>query len=148
VSDAALERAPRVSVVVPTYCRRDYLFEALESLLAQSYTSFEVIVGNDGGPAYIEPVKRRFADERIVWIDHKERLGLLGNMLDGFARARGSFLATLHDDDRWDPEFLATSVPLLEGDERLSVVTSSSIRMGGSTPSEASRARRRGAGTG
>lgn len=107
--------------MVPTYCRRDYLFQALESLLNQSYASFEVIVGNDGGFEYIEPVKRRFIDDRIVWVDHPERLGLLGNMLDGFDRARGRFVATLHDDDRWDPEFLATLIPHLEADESLSV---------------------------
>lgn len=121
MSGTTAERGPRVSVVVPTYCRRDYLYEALESLMTQTYTSFEVIVGNDGGPSYIEPAKRRFADDRIVWVDHPTRLGLLGNILDGFARARGRFLATLHDDDRWDREFLATLVAQLEADDTLSV---------------------------
>jgi glycosyltransferase involved in cell wall biosynthesis len=124
VSPGTSSGTPCVSVVVPTYCRREYLFEALESLLAQSYGEFEVIVGNDGGTDYIEPVKRRFVDDRIVWVDHPVRLGLLGNMLDGFARARGRFLATLHDDDRWDSEFLATLVAALEADDTISVAFS------------------------
>ena len=113
--------APRVSVIVPTYTRRAYLFDALESILSQTYADFEVIVGNDGGPEHIEPVKRRFSDGRIVWVDHQARKGLLGNQLDGFARARGEYLATVHDDDRWAPELLATLVPRLEADSSISV---------------------------
>ncbi len=113
--------APRVSVIVPTYIRRDYLFEALESIFAQTYTDFEVIVGNDGGRAHIDPVKARYIDKRIVWVDHPVRKGVLANTLDGFARARGTYLATLHDDDRWAPEMLATLVPRLEVDPSVTV---------------------------
>jgi glycosyltransferase involved in cell wall biosynthesis len=112
---------PTVSVVIPTYCRREYLFEALESLLGQTYTDFEGIVGNDGGLEYIEPVRARFTDERIRWADHSARKGLFGNILDGFSRAQGEYVATLHDDDRWDPRFLATLVPRLEEDPSISV---------------------------
>jgi glycosyltransferase involved in cell wall biosynthesis len=107
--------------VIPTYCRREYLSEALESLIGQTYTDFEGIVGNDGGLDYIEPVKARFTDERIQWVDHSARKGLFGNTLDGFGRAKGEYIATLHDDDRWDPRFLATLVPRLEQDPNISV---------------------------
>jgi glycosyltransferase involved in cell wall biosynthesis len=112
---------PTVSVVIPTYCRRAYLVEALESLLSQTYADFEAIVGNDGGLEYIEPVKARFTDERISWVDHCRRKGLFGNILDGFSRVQGKYVATLHDDDRWDPHFLATLVPRLEHDRSISV---------------------------
>lgn len=113
--------APCVSVIVPTYSRRDYLYEALDSLLAQTFHDIEVIVGNDGGPDYIAPVKARVRDPRIVWADHPQRLGLLGNMLDGFGRARGRYLATLHDDDLWDPGLLAALVPALDADPTVTV---------------------------
>ena len=113
--------APTVSIVMPTYCRREYLFEALDSVMAQTFCAYELIVGNDGGPEYIAPVKQRYIDDRIVWVDHDARKGLLGNMLDGFGRARGRFVATLHDDDRWAPQFLATLLPHLESDPSVSV---------------------------
>jgi glycosyltransferase involved in cell wall biosynthesis len=106
---------------MPTYCRREYLCEALESVLRQTYDDFEVIVGNDGGTTYIAPVKRQFRDERIVWVDHNVRKGLLGNVLDGFGRARGRYVATLHDDDRWEPALLGTLIQPLESDPALSV---------------------------
>lgn len=112
---------PRVSVVLATYNRRGYLVEALESLMAQTYMDWEVIVGNDGGPAHIDPVKERFVDTRISWVDHPARKGLLGNTLDGFRRARGRFIAILQDDDRWAPELLATLVPALEADPSTTV---------------------------
>jgi len=111
-------------VVVATYNRRAYLCEALESLFAQTYRDFEAIVGNDGGPDYIEPVRERFADERIVWADHAARRGMLANTLDGFRRARGEFLAILQDDDRWAPELLARLVPRLEADPTINVAFS------------------------
>ena len=113
--------APTVSVVIPTYCRREYLLEALGSLIGQTYADFEAIVGNDGGTEYIEPVKARFTDWRIRWVDHSTRKGLFGNTVDGLGRAQGEYVATLHDDDRWDPGFLATLVPRLEEDPSLSV---------------------------
>jgi len=112
---------PTVSVVIPTYCRHQYLVEALDSLLAQTYPEFEAIVGNDGGSEYIEPVKEKFTDGRIRWVDHSARKGLFGNTLDGFTRAEGKYVATLHDDDRWDPRFLETLVPPLEQDPSISV---------------------------
>jgi len=112
---------PTVSVVIPTYRRRGYLIEALGSVVGQTYADFEAIVGNDSGAEYIEPVKAKFGDERIRWVDHPTRKGMCGNILDGFGRARGRFVATLHDDDRWDSRFLEALVPRLEQDRTLSV---------------------------
>ena len=119
-----MSASPRVSVVLATYNRRGFLCQALDSLLAQSYPDFEVIVGNDGGADYIEPVKQHFADERIAWVDHGVRKGLLDNTLDGFSRARGEFLAILQDDDRWAPDLLARLVPRLEADPTINVAFS------------------------
>jgi glycosyltransferase involved in cell wall biosynthesis len=118
-------------VVVPTFSRRRYLFEALDSLLAQTFGDYEALVCNDGGPAHIGPVKERFVDRRIRWIDNPVRKGLLGNMLHGFARARGRYLATLHDDDRWAPELLASLVPRLERDPTLTVAFADHFIMDG-----------------
>ena len=115
---------PTVSVVIPTYRRPEYLVEALGSLIGQAYRDFEAIVGNDGGLDYITPVKAKFSDERIRWVDHPARKGMFGNILDCFGRARGRYVATLHDDDRWDPRFLEMLVPPLEQDRSISVAFS------------------------
>ena len=110
-----------VSVVLTTYNRRDYLREALDSVLAQTHRSFEVIVSNDGGRDYSAPVRERFDDRRVAWVDHKVRKGMVANTLDGLSRARGQYVALLHDDDRWDPELLARLVPRLDADPAISV---------------------------
>lgn len=110
-----------MSVVVPTYNRPRYLAEALDSLLAQSFNDFEAIVGNDGNHEIVRPLRERYDDPRITWIDNPVRKGVLANMVDCFARTRGRYVAQLHDDDRWSPALLASLVPPLDADERLSV---------------------------
>jgi glycosyltransferase involved in cell wall biosynthesis len=110
-----------VSVVVPTFNRPAYLSETLASILAQSFSDFEVIVGNDGDARLIDAVREVHRDHRIIWIDNEDRLGMMQNNLACFARARGTFIANLHDDDRWAPELLATLVPRLEADAEIAV---------------------------
>jgi glycosyltransferase involved in cell wall biosynthesis len=105
---------PRVSVVVPTYRRPMMLVEALESVLAGSYSDIEVLVANDGPAEDLEPARSRLRDPRIRWITRPQRLGMLENNLDAFRLARGEFIAHLDDDDRWTDSLLSTLVPILE----------------------------------
>jgi glycosyltransferase involved in cell wall biosynthesis len=99
---------------MPTYRRPHYLIESLGSVLASTYTDFEVIVHNDGEEADLSPVRERLPDPRIRWITNSERLGVVANHLDAFPKARGEFIAFLDDDDLWTPELLATLVAPLE----------------------------------
>jgi glycosyltransferase involved in cell wall biosynthesis len=116
-----MSEAPAVSVIMPTFNRPDYLAGALDSVLAQTYRDFEVIVGNDGEPDGIRALRASRADERIVWLDHPARKGMLANNLACFAHARGRYVASLHDDDRWTPDLLATLVPRLDTDPELNL---------------------------
>jgi glycosyltransferase involved in cell wall biosynthesis len=106
--------SPRVTVVVPTYRRPLLLVEALASIFSNSYADFEVLVVNDGAEEDLALAQAQFADHRIKWITRANRLGMLENNLDAFRRARGEYIATLHDDDQWAPTLLSTLVPILE----------------------------------
>jgi glycosyltransferase involved in cell wall biosynthesis len=106
--------SPRVTVVVPTYRRPVLLVEALESILAGSYSDFEVLVVNDGDEDDLLPARSRFDDPRIRWITRPQRLGMLANNIDAYRLARGEFVAHLDDDDLWAPTMLSTLVPILE----------------------------------
>jgi glycosyltransferase involved in cell wall biosynthesis len=100
--------APRVSVVIPTFNRRPFLARTLAAVYAQTFSSFEVIVVDDGS-----------TDGTARWLSSRRlpRLTLLsGERNSGPARARnrglaagrGELVAFLDSDDLWRPEYLAT----------------------------------------
>jgi glycosyltransferase involved in cell wall biosynthesis len=110
--------------VIPTYDRPDLLAEALESALAQTFEDIEVIVIDDSGRDEIHGVLADFSDTRLQYIRNSHNLGMVLAHLAGFERARGNYVAVLHDDDRWHPDLLRHLVPPLEADRRLSVAFS------------------------
>ena len=98
--------APRVSVVIPAYNVARYIGETLESVLAQTFTGYEVIVVNDGSPdtedfeQAIEPYL-----SRIRYLKQENR-GASVARNTGLQAARGEFIAFLDADDLWLPNYL------------------------------------------
>ncbi|WP_353228022.1 glycosyltransferase [Novosphingobium sp.] len=101
--------APRVSVVMPVYNVEAYVAEAIRSVLAQTFTDFELIIVDDGGADASLQICRSFADPRITIVSQPNR-GLAGARNTGIAAARGEFVALLDSDDRWLPEKLMLHV--------------------------------------
>jgi len=99
---------PRVSVVIPTYNRQDLVVEAIESVLAQTYTGFEVIVVDDGSTdetaARIEPYLDR------VNYRTQENRGVAAARNTGIRLAQGEFVCFLDSDDLWEPAKLETQL--------------------------------------
>lgn len=106
---------PLVSVIIPAYKVAPYLAEALESVFAQSFSDFEVILVNDGSPdtdemeKVIEPYR-----DRIVYLRQENR-GAGAARNTGLRSARGRYVAFLDGDDIWLPDFLAKMVSFIEG---------------------------------
>jgi glycosyltransferase involved in cell wall biosynthesis len=101
---------PCVSVLVAAYRRPAYLAEAIESVLDQTFTDFELIVLEDGSHD-AEPIVRRYGDRvRYQWQPNQ---GQAGARNSAARLARGEWLAFLDDDDRWMPEKLARQVALV-----------------------------------
>lgn len=110
-------RPPKVSVIVPTYNRPDRLRTALESLAAQTYQDFEVIVINDAG-CEVGFVIAACADRhRITTITHDRNRGLAAARNSGLRAAKGAYIAYLDDDDRHLPHHLETLVAYLDRHE-------------------------------
>ena len=109
-----LTGGPLVSVIVPTHNRPEWLREALESVRAQIYRDFEVIVVNDAGADVSTVVASLAAGDRIRLIDHERNQGLAGARNTGVRAARGKYVAYLDDDDIFHPEHLAVLVSELE----------------------------------
>jgi len=107
-------RAPKVSVIVPTYNRPDRLRTALASLTAQTYQDFEVIVVNDAG-CDVGFIVAACADRhRIMTITHDRNRGLAAARNSGLRAAKGTYIAYLDDDDRYLPNHLETLVGYLD----------------------------------
>ena len=114
---------PRVSVILTTYRRAHLVARALQSVLAQSYPDFEVIVVDDGSPDGTRDVIARFTDPRAHYIFQENR-GLAGARNTGVRAARGAYIAFLDDDDEYLPTKLAQQVPALDEHPEYGVVYS------------------------
>jgi glycosyltransferase involved in cell wall biosynthesis len=107
----------RVSVIIPTYNRSEYLHQALESIFTQSVSPFEIIIVDDGSTDNTADIVRVFGPKvRYFRQDHK---GVSAARNLGLEVAQGEIIAWLDADDLWEPNFLATLVPLLAADQRL-----------------------------
>ncbi|MBK7258240.1 MAG: glycosyltransferase [Ignavibacteriae bacterium] len=105
------EDAPLVSVIIPCYAQAQYLREAMESVLAQTYSRWEMIVVNDGSPDNASDVARAFmADhpDRAVRLLERPNHGVSNARNAGARAATGDFLVPLDADDRIAPGFIAT----------------------------------------
>lgn len=105
--------APLVSIIVPAYNVAEYIAEALDSALAQTFRDFEIIVVNDGSPdtTQLEKVLTDYYD-KIIYIV-QENGGAAAARNSAIAAARGSLLAFLDGDDVWYPEKLAVQTDFL-----------------------------------
>jgi glycosyltransferase involved in cell wall biosynthesis len=110
---------PLVSVVIPTYKRPGFLTEGLDSVFAQTFTDFEVIVVEDGSREarpVLEPYGNRV---RYHWQPNQ---GVSVARNTGARLARGSWLAFLDDDDLWLPGKLAAQLALTKREPALGIV--------------------------
>jgi glycosyltransferase involved in cell wall biosynthesis len=118
---------------MPAFNVERYIAEAIDSVLAQTYTDWELVIVNDGSTdgtlAIVERYRDRFPD-RIVLIAHENR-GLAGARNSALAAARGEFLALLDSDDAWWPTFLEAQLAILRARPGIAVVTGNAIARGG-----------------
>jgi len=110
---------PLVSVIIPTYNRAAYLKEAIESVLAQTYTNFELLILDNCSPDHTPDIVAGFNDSRIKYLRHQCNIGGAANWLYGMHWAQGDFFSILGDDDFYRSNFIETRVM---GFERFSAV--------------------------
>lgn len=114
-----------VSVIIPVYNVEAYIASAIESVLAQTYDNFELIIVDDGcsnnlnGDRSIE-ICQQFQDSRIKIISQENR-GLAGARNTGIRNAQGDYLAFLDGDDVWMPEKLAKHLQHLNSNSEVGV---------------------------
>lgn len=110
-------RTPGVSVILPTFNRLAYLREAIDSVLAQTYTDWELIIADDGSADETRTFLRSIRDDRvkILWLPHCGNPAAVRNR--ALAEARGIYLAFLDSDDLWAPRKLEIQLDLMKSRE-------------------------------
>ena len=118
---------------MPAYNVAEFLETAVSSVLAQTFTDFEIVVVDDGStddtPAIARQLQQR-SPERVRVI-HQENRGLAGARNSALAAARGRFFALLDSDDVWEPAFLATQLAILDSRPDVDIVTGNARFLGG-----------------
>jgi glycosyltransferase involved in cell wall biosynthesis len=115
---------PRVSVIVPTYNRSALLHEALKSVLAQTYTDWEMILVDDGSTDQTYATAQAAAPAfggRLHYVYQTNR-GLPAARNTAVRHARGDLLALLDSDDIWLPRRLELGVSLMDSDSSIGLV--------------------------
>ena len=109
--------APKISVIIPAYNVAPYIKETLDSVFAQTYKNFEIVLVNDGSTdtEELETVLAPYF-EKIIYAK-QEHSGASQTRNAAICLARGAFLAFLDGDDIWFPDFLESSVNFLEKNE-------------------------------
>ena len=122
---------PRVSVIVPAYNAAVYLPYAIDSVLAQMYTSWEIVIVDDGSTDHTRTVVDSYRlklQDKLQYIYQPNR-GLPAARNVGIRAARGEYVALLDADDVWLPQRLARGVTVLDADPETGVVHARVVRI-------------------
>jgi glycosyltransferase involved in cell wall biosynthesis len=105
---------PTVSVILPTYNRARLLGRAIQSVFAQTYQDFELIVVDDGSTDNTESLVKSFNSEKIRYIRHRQNKGASAARNTGIQSAKGAYIAFQDSDDEWMPEKLEKQMRAFE----------------------------------
>jgi glycosyltransferase involved in cell wall biosynthesis len=112
VSQLPSEPPPTISVIIPAYNAAEYIGEAIGSVLDQTYTSYQLIVINDGSPDS-DGLERELGRFQGIQYITQENRGAAAARNAGLRCAEGEFVAFLDADDRWLSNFLESQLELL-----------------------------------
>jgi glycosyltransferase involved in cell wall biosynthesis len=101
----SLPKSPRVSVILTVNNRTNYLAEALESALSQSYKDFEIIVADDSGTAASRAITASCSQpERVRYRPNPATFGVVRSLIGAIEAASAELIAILNDDDVWEED--------------------------------------------
>lgn len=126
-----MNKKPLVSIVIPVYKGANYLAEAIDSALAQTYQNIEVVVVNDGSPddGATEKVALSYG-EKIRYI-HQKNGGVSSALNTGIREMKGDYFSWLSHDDLYEPEKIEKQVALIQSENDIILCSGSLIDSNG-----------------
>ncbi|MCC6457183.1 MAG: glycosyltransferase family 2 protein [Caldilineaceae bacterium] len=109
-------RSPIFSIIMPTHNRAHLVGRAIQSVLNQTLTDFELIVVDDASSDETATIAESFADERMIYLRQSSNQGVSAARNRGILQARGRFITFLDDDDESYPDLLAETLRAFEAE--------------------------------
>ena len=113
---------PAVSVILPAYNCEKYIDKAIQSVLDQTWSDFELIIINDGSSDGTETIIRAFNDPRIILVNNPGNKGLIFSLNRAIDMAKGNYIARMDADDICLPERLGKQKRILDENDSIAVV--------------------------
>jgi glycosyltransferase involved in cell wall biosynthesis len=98
----------KFTIGIPAF-KAKFLKECIDSILAQSYSDFELIIINDASPENLDKIVNQYSDERISYYKNKKNIGaehVVDNWNKCLSHAKGDFFILMGDDDKLEQEYL------------------------------------------
>jgi glycosyltransferase involved in cell wall biosynthesis len=102
-----------VSIVMPAFNGESFIRQAIDSVLSQTYSNWELIIVDDGSTDRTAEIIRRYGDDSRIWSVYQENKGQAAALNRGLELASGEFVTTLDTDDWYTPESLQLRVRYL-----------------------------------
>jgi glycosyltransferase involved in cell wall biosynthesis len=123
--------SPIVSVITCFYNEEIFLEETIQSVVAQTYTDWELLLVDDGSPDTCPAIAKRYADlypGKIIYLQHEQRAnkGVCKSRNLGIAKSRGNYIAYLDADDVWLPDKLQKQLDIFHQHPRTTVLLEAS----------------------
>ncbi len=89
---------PIVSILLPLYNAEKFPAETMESILAQTYQDFELIIINDGSTDQSAKIVSNYHDQRIVYMENDSNMGIVATLNRGLKHTRGKYITRIDSD--------------------------------------------------
>lgn len=113
---------PAISIIMPVYNGGKYLIEAVDSILNQTFSDFELIIIEDASSDLSYSILKKYKDSRIILIRNNENLGITKSLNRGLNKAKGKYIARMDADDVSLPNRLKRQFEVLEENPNIGVV--------------------------
>jgi glycosyltransferase involved in cell wall biosynthesis len=113
---------PLVSILLPTFNAEKYIGKAIDSILQQTFTDFELIIINDGSLDGTGKIVESYKDPRIIYRKHQTNRGLIYTLNSLLSLARGKYIARMDGDDISGPERIEKQLDYLEKNQQVDVL--------------------------
>ena len=121
-----MQKSPKVSVCIPVYNREDFIAEAIESVLSQTFTDFELIITDNCSTDKTPEIIKKYAstDKWISCYRNEYNLGVIGNINRCVLLTRGKYITIVCADDKLAPQCLEVFVEKMDKHPEVSLITS------------------------
>lgn len=121
-----------ISIVMPVYNAEQYIREAIDSIINQSFIDFECIIINDGSTDKTKDIIKSYDDKRIILIDNKH--DFISSLNLGLKTAKGKYIARMDADDIMHPDRLKIQYHIMETEQTITVCGTCMTQFGENVP--------------